>query len=209
MNLDKFKIIFWDFDGVIKESVSVKTETFIELFKPFGEHVCEKVKNHHLKNGGMSRFDKIPIYLEWSGLEISDKNINQMCSKFGNLVKQKVINSKWVSGVKKFIEKNHKKFIFIIVSATPQKELIEICKEIYIDQYFYEIYGAPLSKSKAIKISIERHSVFPKHCLMFGDSQADIIAAKDNNIDFILRRNLFNQKIKLEPNFKYINDFNF
>jgi hypothetical protein len=29
MNLDIIKMIFWDIDGVIKESVSVKTDAFV------------------------------------------------------------------------------------------------------------------------------------------------------------------------------------
>ena len=52
MNLDMFELVFWDFDGVIKESVSVKTDAFLELFKPYGSKICEKVKSHHIENGG-------------------------------------------------------------------------------------------------------------------------------------------------------------
>ena len=66
---DKYDLIFWDFDGVIKESVSVKTDAYLELFRPYGSDVCKQVKNHHLANGGMSRFDKIPLYLKWADLE--------------------------------------------------------------------------------------------------------------------------------------------
>ena len=61
MILDKYEMVFWDFDGVIKESVSVKTDAFEELFKPYGDIVRKKVKNHHIENAGMSRFNKIPF----------------------------------------------------------------------------------------------------------------------------------------------------
>ncbi|MBD75016.1 MAG: haloacid dehalogenase, partial [Rickettsiales bacterium] len=46
MTLDlikKAKIIFWDFDGVIKESVSVKSDAFEKLFQPFGIEIAKKV----------------------------------------------------------------------------------------------------------------------------------------------------------------------
>jgi|TARA_Y100000310_G_C20511448_1_gene729077 beta-phosphoglucomutase-like phosphatase (HAD superfamily) len=36
---NKAKVIFWDFDGVIKDSVNVKTRAFEKLFLPFGENV--------------------------------------------------------------------------------------------------------------------------------------------------------------------------
>ena len=32
ISLNKYDLIFWDFDGVIKESVSVKTDAYLELF---------------------------------------------------------------------------------------------------------------------------------------------------------------------------------
>ena len=41
-NIKKAKTIFWDFDGVIKDSVSVKSDAFEELFLPFGSDVAKK-----------------------------------------------------------------------------------------------------------------------------------------------------------------------
>lgn len=208
MNLDKFKLIFWDFDGVIKESISVKTEAFIELFKHFGNDLCNKVKIHHLENGGISRYEKIPLYLEWSGVSPDDEKVNEFLIKFEYLVKRKVINSPWVPGVYNFLKKNHKKYVFILISATPHEEIKEICKAIKIDKYFYEIYGSPTSKSQLIKNSIDKQRISPECCLMFGDAQTDINAAKENKIDFILRKNLFNKHLNLDSNFSYIYDFN-
>ena len=49
--------IILDFDGVILESVSVKTEAFRTLFSFVPKHVDEIVQ-FHIDNGGMSRFDK-------------------------------------------------------------------------------------------------------------------------------------------------------
>ena len=61
---NKYDLIFWDFDGVIKESVSVKTDAYVELFSLYGSDICKQVRKHHLANGGMSRYDKIPLYLK-------------------------------------------------------------------------------------------------------------------------------------------------
>ena len=79
---DKYDLIFWDFDGVIKESVSVKTDAYVKLFKPYGSDVCKQVKNHHLANGGMSRFNKIPLYLKWVGLEQNDAEVQNGTQDF-------------------------------------------------------------------------------------------------------------------------------
>jgi len=208
MNLNFFEMIFWDFDGVVKESVSVKNDAFEELFKPYGDLVCNKVKLHHIENGGMSRFKKIPLYLKWAGLESTDVKVDEMCSQFSEIVKNKVINSDWVPGVKTFLDNFRKKYIFIIVSATPQSELVDICSSLNIENHFYKIYGSPTSKSNAIKMSIDDYGITPDKCLMFGDAQADIDAAKKNNINFIFRKHQYNKNINIESGFQTINDFN-
>ena len=58
------KGIIFDFDGVIAESVQVKTDAFVELYKQYGSNILEKVIKHHEGNGGMSRFEKIKFYHE-------------------------------------------------------------------------------------------------------------------------------------------------
>ena len=58
-------LIFWDFDGVIKESVSIKTDAYIKIFEPYGKNIQDLVKNHHEINGGVSRFEKIPLQVKY------------------------------------------------------------------------------------------------------------------------------------------------
>jgi phosphoglycolate phosphatase-like HAD superfamily hydrolase len=207
MHLNSVKMIFWDFDGVIKESVSVKTDAFVEIFHSYGLGVEKKVRLHHIKNGGMSRFDKIPLYLKWSGVEPTNSKVNKISNQFSMIVKNKVINSDWVPGVEAFIQSNKKKYIFIIVSATPQKELKDICRKLNISNYFDKIYGSPTSKSDAIKVSIENYGILPQKCLMFGDAMTDLKAAKENNINFIFRRHKYNQNLKIDSKTLIIDNF--
>ena len=205
---DKYDLIFWDFDGVIKESVSVKTDAYVKLFQPHGSEVCKQIKNHHLANGGMSRFDKIPLYLKWAGLEQNDAEVQNYCDKFSRIVKDKVIASAWVPGVQDFLQSNKEKYIFIMVSATPQDEIEEICKKLNLDWVFLKIYGSPASKSESIKISMLHYEVDASSCIMIGDAQADIDAAQDNDIDFIFRRHHENMKLNINTNIQTIENFN-
>jgi phosphoglycolate phosphatase-like HAD superfamily hydrolase len=209
MNLDKYKMIFWDFDGVIKETVLVKTDAFVELFKPFGNDVCEKIRLHHIENGGMSRYDKIPIYLNWSNIYPSSKQVNEMCNQFGRIVKNKVINSQWVPGVKDFLYKHKDKKIYVLVSATPQHELEVICDALKITYLFSKIYGAPVTKSNAIKKTLFDYDILPTESLMIGDSQADIDAANNNNINIMFRRHKYNTTIGEVCDMEVIDNFIF
>ena len=41
--LRKYQAVFWDFDGVIKESIEVKSIAFEQLFMPFGRKISKFV----------------------------------------------------------------------------------------------------------------------------------------------------------------------
>ena len=118
-----------------------------------------------------------------------------------------MINSDWVPGFEAFIKNNKKKYISIIVSATPQKELVDICKKLNIGNYFDKIYGSPTSKSDAIKVSMEDYRILPQKCIMFGDAMADLKAANKNNINFIFRRHKHNQNLKIDSTILEIDNF--
>ena len=64
IDLANYTYFFWDFDGVIKESVSIKTNAFKKLFSDQNNSTLLKIIDHHLENGGVSRYEKIPLYNE-------------------------------------------------------------------------------------------------------------------------------------------------
>jgi len=184
----EFKIIFWDFDGVIKDSVSVKTVAFEQLFLPCGSAVAERVRQHHEANGGMSRFDKLPLYLSWGGLEATEECVNAYCEQFSQLVFQGVIDAPWVPGVEKYVRNNRHQQVFVLVSATPQEELEKILHSLDLDACFTSVYGAPMSKGEAIQRTLSFYDMDPERCLMIGDDKADLDAALVNHVPFLLRR---------------------
>ena len=53
------KAIVFDFDGVILESVDIKTKAFIKLYENYPPKIKEEVKRYHLKHLGISRYEKI------------------------------------------------------------------------------------------------------------------------------------------------------
>jgi phosphoglycolate phosphatase-like HAD superfamily hydrolase len=196
ISMNKFKIVFWDFDGVIKESVDVKTQAFVDIFKEFGPELTQKVKKHHIDNGGMSRFEKIPLYASWAGLELNDEEIINYSRKFSEIALRKVIDSKWVLGVEEVLRGNPYGQKFILVSATPEEELLFILKELDLINCFVSIFGSPMPKKTAIERSINQFAAKIEECIMIGDAKADLEAADANHINFILRLHDLNQNMK-------------
>jgi len=203
-----FNTIFWDFDGVIKDSIEVKNIAFEELFSGCDKKTLVAIKNHHLKNSGLSRFEKIPIYLSWTCKSLSSKNIEKYCKQFSVLVKNSVINSPWVPGIRAYLKSNYKHKKFIIITATPENEIVEILKELSIHHYFLAVYGSPISKINAISDSIMRFKIEEENAIMIGDSQIDCEAAVKNNIFFALRQTKHNLPLQKSLDCFKFQDFN-
>jgi beta-phosphoglucomutase-like phosphatase (HAD superfamily) len=206
----EFRLIFWDFDGVVKESVNIKTEAFAELFVKHGNDIVEKLTAHHISNGGMSRYKKIPLYASWAGLTLDESQVIQYSNKFSELVVNKVINADWVPGVEEVLRSNFSKQKFVLISATPDDELKFIVESLNLTNCFDLIFGSSISKSDAMLKSLNLLNENPKNCLMIGDALADYEASKINNIEFILRQHDTNDKMnKIHSGIKIKNFLNY
>ena len=206
-NIKKAKTIFWDFDGVIKDSVSVKSDAFEELFLPFGSDVAKKIRMHHEDNGGMSRYDKLPIYLNLAGEKNSTNSISKYEKQFSKLVMNRVINSPWVEGVLEYIKTNYNAQKFFLITATPQKEIEEILKKLEISKYFKKVIGSPTNKKDAIKIILSNQNINLDDSIMIGDSCSDYEAAKENNVFFVFRKTDLNKKLQKKLKCQMIENF--
>jgi len=205
--IESFKTIFWDFDGVIKDSVDVKSDAFKQLFLPFGKDMANRIKEHHLANCGMSRFDKFPIYLEWTGQLCTDKLIEEYSNKFSSLVKQKVIESNWVLGILDYFKNNSFTQTFFLITATPQQEIEEIMRNLKIENYFEQIVGSPTKKADAIKTLLNKYAITTEQALMIGDSNIDYEAALTNRLPFVLRKTNLNKNLQKTLNCFMITDY--
>ena len=206
--LKEKQVIFWDFDGVIKDSVAAKSLGYEKLFLPFGEEVVKLVNQHHEAHGGVSRYNKIPLYLDWAGEPANPIQIQDFCHRFSNLVQQAVIDSPWVPGVHKYLKSNHVRQDFILITATPQEEIEQILHTLELTSYFREMHGAPKTKSNVVKDALKRLHYSLDQALVIGDSETDFDAAKQNNVAFLLRRTTLNQKLQNQfqgPSFENLN----
>src|SRR3989339_1196405 len=124
------KVIIFDFDGVLVESVDIKTEAFRQLFKDHGKAVEDAVVRYHELNTGVPRREKFRyIYQSILEQKADEAVLNHMCSEFGGLVKKKVTAAPYVHGAASFLEDNVSRYTMFIASAAPQAELEEIISE--------------------------------------------------------------------------------
>lgn len=188
----------FDLDGVILESVHCKTVAFRDLYQEFGTEIQNKVEEHHLRNGGISRYEKIKFYHEnFLNIKLSEKEFEKLINKFSELVLNKVINSNLVKGVEEFLQNLLKDHKIVLSTGTPTSEAIFILKQKKIDHYFSQVFGSPMSKVEHMKDLLNTKNYENKY--FFGDAITDYEAAKIFNMKFVLRshnKNKFMNEIR-------------
>ena len=187
LKLNQKGLFIFDFDGVLVDSVQVKTQAFASLYQNFGEDVVNKVTEYHLGNGGMSRFEKFRYYHQYIlGLTIDDDLVEEMSQKFSKLVVDKIVSSKEINGVTEFLENCMDRGVVCCVnSATPEDELVRIIRLRNWSKYFQFIFGSPSSKFKNSEKILSKTNICRTVAVFFGDDVNDFNAAKASNIDFI------------------------
>ena len=181
------KLLFvFDFDGVIADSIEVKTEAFYKIYENFGKEIAEKVTKHHKLNGGMSRFEKFRHYHKYFlDISIDDKELQKLCSDFSLKVKKGVIDSDEIKGATIFLDQlSTIGKVCAVNSATPQEEIKDIILQRRLSNYFSYIYGSPTSKEDNLKKVMSISGNKREEVIFFGDAQADLEAAASLGIDF-------------------------
>ncbi len=182
------KAIIFDFDGVLVESVDVKTRAFARMFEDKGEEVVQKVIDFHLKNGGLSRVHKFKYYYkEILRCLLSDKKLEELCNTFSRLVIDEVINSPYVRGAKEFLEGFHCEIDLYIASGTPEEELRKIVKCRGMEVFFKGVFGSPRQKGEITRTIIKQKGYNSSEVIFIGDSITDLKGAQDAGIGFIGR----------------------
>lgn len=185
--------IFFDFDGVIADSVNVKTKAFKQLYFEYGDEIAAKVVQHHQRNGGMSRFEKFKYYhKEYLGITLDDNGLDALTSSFSKLVLQGVIDSPEVNGSHDFLRENKNKYKMFVITGTPTEESKQICKARGIFDCFIEILGSPQKKTHWSKYLLNKYKLSPNNTIFVGDAMADYKAAMDTELSFYLCESIDN-----------------
>ncbi|MDX4063839.1 HAD family hydrolase [Aliarcobacter skirrowii] len=203
----QIKTIFWDFDGVILDSMPIRDYGFKKIFEEFDKELVDKLLEYHTLNGGLSRYVKIRyFYNTLLGSEISDEKVQELADKFSIIMKTELTNKKYlIKETVDFIEKNYQNYNFHIVSGSDGKELNYLCKELDLTKYFKTIEGSPTPKNDLVKNILEKYKYGTKESILIGDSINDYEAANVNGIKFY---GYNNEKLKkLDGYIKNFGDF--
>ena len=183
------RAVVFDFDGVLVDSVDVKTEAFVSLFEGEGEEVVRRVVDYHLEHGGISRLEKFRfIYREILCRPLSEEKLHFLCKNFSRIVVGQVVSTRWVDGAEEFLKRNKNNYKFFIVSGTPDEELRSIVKQRRINFLFDAVFGSPKAKDLLLNELVDLYDLRSNEVVFIGDAMTDWQAAKSAGIQFIWKR---------------------
>ena len=179
--------IVFDFDGVVLESVDIKTRAFVELFSDHPE-LHAAIARHHLDNAGVSRYDKFRwIYETLLGRELDAADSKRLGEAFSEIVYREILACPFVAGAEAFLRAAAQSYRLFIASGTPQEELRDIVLRRGLNELFVSVEGTPRTKGVIVRDLMAEHRLAAHEIVFIGDALADLAGAREAGVAFVAR----------------------
>lgn len=171
--------IVFDCDGVILESVPIKTRAFGRIGEMFGDEAGDRLLMYHKTHGGVSRFKKFEwLFREVLGREITPEESADLGRRYEQIAFEELCRCGLVPGIQETLDRWRGKVPLYVCSGAPHEELNVILKGRRLAHYFVEILGSPPAKTELLRGIVQRAAVDPAAVVMVGDSVTDLYAAQ-------------------------------
>ena len=182
-----YSAIFFDWDGVITDSINIKADAFAELYRGYGPEIEKKVVDYHFLNSGISRFEKIKYFhREFLRKDINEAELISLGNQFSDIVFDAVVCADFIPGAIETLQDEYARGTnLFVVTGTPTDEMCRIAEARGLSRYFSRILGSPGNKTEIIARLISEFTLKKRECLMIGDAMEDYRAAANNGIDFL------------------------
>ena len=183
--LDKYNTLVFDCDGVILDSNGIKTNALYKSASVYGEAPARALVEYHLRNGGISRYEKLAYFIrDILGKDIDQAELDDLLMVFAKEVKQGLFTCAVAEGVEELRAKT-RNAKWLIVSGGDQSELREVFAARGLDRFFDGgIFGSPDDKDLILHREIASRAN-SRPGLFVGDSRYDFLAADKAGMDFI------------------------
>ncbi len=191
--IQKFKTIVFDCDGVVLDSNIVKTEAYFRTAKNLGatEAEAQALVDYHVRLGGISRYHKFDYYLkEILKKPATEKAIQDLLDEFGRELEVGLMQCAIADGLLD-LKKKTSESKWLILSGGDQQELRTLFDKRTLEngQKLSElfdggIFGSPNNKDEVLARELANSNI-KLPALYLGDSKYDFEAADRAGLDFI------------------------
>ena len=185
MNLNKYKTLIFDCDGVVLDSNKVKSDAFYKAALPYGEDAANALLEYHKNTGGVSRYKKFRYFLDTIvENELENFGYDVLLELYASEVMDGMLTCNVAENIDKLREET-KDTKWLIVSGGDQEELRDIFKQRKLDTLFDGgIFGSPDTKEVILEREISNSNI-QLPALFLGDSKYDRKASLSSELDFI------------------------
>jgi|TARA_Y100000294_G_scaffold174547_1_gene192818 phosphoglycolate phosphatase-like HAD superfamily hydrolase len=185
IDLDPYRTLIFDCDGVILNSNQIKTEAFVIAASEYGEDAALRLRDYHLANGGVSRYEKFAYFLS-DVVESSDVEESYTCllQRYGKAVHWGLRSATIADGLPE-LRHATPQASWLVVSGGDQEELRELFQERELARYFDGgIFGSPSTK-EAILNDCCQEGIIEFPALYLGDTRHDHEVSSAVGLDFL------------------------
>jgi phosphoglycolate phosphatase-like HAD superfamily hydrolase len=193
IDLEKYKSIVFDCDGVVLDSNIVKTEAYFRTAKNLGatDGQAQALVDYHVKLGGISRYHKFDYYLrEILHKPASQQAIQELLDEFARELEVGLMECAMADGLLELKQKTASSN-WLILSGGDQQELRTLFdKRTLPDGQKLEtlfdggIFGSPDNKDEVLAREKANGNI-QQPALFIGDSKYDYEAANRAGLDFV------------------------
>ncbi|MBT6096178.1 MAG: HAD family hydrolase [Rhodospirillaceae bacterium] len=181
--------VFFDFDGVLAESVAIKTDIYRELFAACSPDAIDAILEINREMGAVSRVMKIErMHRDVLGKPLSAAELEQWAARYVAIVEQAVIDCPEVPGAEALLKAQAVRSKLFVISGTPEDEMNRIVRARGWERFFVSVHGSPRFKPEIVAELLDVHDLSATDCLFVGDTFTDRDAALAHDIPFVGRR---------------------
>ena len=183
--LSEYKTIIFDCDGVILNSNRVKTDAFYSAALPYGHSAAAALVDHHVRNGGISRYKKFDYFLQnIAPVDAQGPGLQDLLDTYAERVKTGLLGCEVAEGLEAF--RHHTTGArWLVASGGDQAELRELFEARgMLDWFDGGIFGSPDTKEEIVRRELANGNIRTP-ALFIGDSRYDHQVAHENGLDFV------------------------
>lgn len=185
------KVLVFDFDGVLVDSVAVKRGAYFDIFAGVS-NVRVVVERVLKENSGGDRYyiiNNILLQLVEDGLLTSNDDISRLCKfyaeEYNRICEKHAANCSEMSGVSKSLPFLAERYALYINSATPEEPLKRIIIRRGWQKHFRDVLGRPRTKVENLEKIMKREKIDSDAVVFVGDEQHDMNAALQYGCHFV------------------------
>lgn len=187
IEIQQYKAIVFDCDGVVLDSNILKTEAYFRTAKNLGatDAQAQALVDYHVRLGGISRYHKFDYYLrEILQQVVTDAAIQALLDEFARELEVGLMECDMAEGLLELRAATPDAKWFIL-SGGDQQEIRSLFEKRKIEHLFDGgIFGSPDNKDTVLARE-KASSHLPLPALFVGDSKYDFDAASRAGLDFI------------------------